>query len=102
VEAVERTAVDFLAERLDAGNERHYAGNAYMYASGGYWARAVGQELGLAVQEYRDGGGGVFVPGAASSRSRELVESDELGAKEEEVFEWVMDRVKEDEAGRQA
>ena len=99
VAAVEQAAVDFLAERLDAGNVLDAMALASHLSAGEIGrdlydrSRWVNKNLSLIVAEP------VFLALPAAEVA-ELVESDDLETKEESVFEFVMNWVKEDEAAR--
>ena len=102
VEAVERAAVDFLVERLDAGNVLSAMALGTHLAVG-----AIGRELRDKSRAWLNKNFGLVAAEPSflalpAAEVAELVESDELEAKEETVFESVINWVKEDEAGRKA
>ena len=102
VEAVERAAVDFLVERLDAGNVLSAMALGAHLAVG-----AFGRELRDKSRAWLNTNFGLVAAEPSflalpAAEVAELVESDELEAKEEEVFGLIMNWVKEDEAGRKA
>jgi hypothetical protein len=100
VEAVERAAVDFLVERLDAGNVLSAMALGTHLAAG-----ALGRELRDTSRAWLDKNFGLVAAEPSflalpAAEVAELVESEKLEAREEEVFESVINWVKEDEAGR--
>ena len=102
VEAVERAAVDFLLERLDAGNVLSAMALETHLAVG-----ALGRELRDKSRAWLHKNFGLVAAEPSflalpAAEVAELVESEELEAKDEEVFESVINWVKEDEAGRKA
>jgi hypothetical protein len=102
VEAVERAAVDFLVERLDAGNVLSAMALGTHLAVG-----ALGRELRDKSRAWLNKNFGLVAAEPSflelpAAEVAELVESDELEAKEEEAFEAITNWVKEDEAGRKA
>jgi hypothetical protein len=102
VEAVERAAVDFLVERLDAGNVLSAMALGTHLAAG-----ALGRELrdksrAWLNKNFRLVAAEPSFLALPSAEVAELVKSDDLEAKEEEVFESVIHWAKEDEVGRKA
>ena len=100
MELVERAAVDFLVERLDAGNvlDAMALGEHLSVGARGRELRDksrawLNKNFGLMAAEtsFRD---------LPATEVASLVESDELEVKEEDVFSAVMAWVKDDEAGR--
>jgi hypothetical protein len=90
VEAVERAAADFLVVQLDAGNVLSAMALETHLAVG-----AIGWELRDKSRAWLDKNFGLV-----AAKPSLLVASDELEAKEEEVFEAITNWVNEDEAGR--
>ena len=102
VEAVERAAVEFLVERLDAGNVL-----SAMALGAHLSAGEIGRELEESSRAWLHKNFGLvgsepsFLELAADDVAS-FVESDDLDVEEEEVFQAVIGWVKEDEAGRKA
>jgi hypothetical protein len=102
VEAVERAAMDFLVERLDAGNVLSAMALGAHLGVGG-----IGRELRDNSRAWLNKNFGLVAAEPSflalpAAEVAELVESEDLDAKEEEVFQSVINWVKEDEAGRKA
>ena len=100
VEGVERAAMDFIVVRLDAGNVLSAMAVEMHLAVG-----AIGWELRDKSRAWLDKNFGLVVAEPSfmvlpAAEVAQLVESDELEAKEEVVFEAITNWVKEDEAGR--
>ena len=102
VDAVERAAVEFLVERLDAGNVL-----SAMALGAHLSAGEIGRELEESSRAWLHKNFGLvaaepsFLELAADDVAS-FVESDDLDVEEEEVFQAVIGWVKEDEAGRKA
>ena len=100
VSAVEQAAVDFLAERLDAGNVLDAMALGSHLSAG-----EIGRDLRDRSRGWLNKNLGLIVAEPAflalpAAKVAELVESDDLEAYEESVFELVMNWVKEDEEAR--
>jgi hypothetical protein len=100
VTAVEQAAVDFLAERLDAGNVLDAMALGIHLSAG-----EIGRELRDRSRGWLNKNFGLAAAEPSflalpSAEVVELVDSDDLEAEEESVFEFVMNWVKEDEAVR--
>jgi hypothetical protein len=101
VEAVERVEVDFLVERLDAGNVLSAMALGEHLSAG-----EIGRELHEKSRDWLNKNFGLVGSEPAFMRLAvgeviSVVESDELEVPEEDVFAAVMSWVKEDEVGRQ-
>ena len=102
VEAVERAAVTFLVERLDAGNVL-----SAMALGAHLSAGKIGRELEEKSRDWLNKNFGLVAAEPSflqlpAARLSAIVESDDLASREEEVCEAVMNWVKEDEVARQA
>jgi hypothetical protein len=102
VELVERAAVDFLVERLDAGNVLDAMALGEHLSVG-----ARGRDLRDKSRAWLNKNVGLMAAEPSfrqlpATEVASLVESDELEVEEEDVFSAVMAWVKEDEAGRKA
>jgi hypothetical protein len=102
MEAVERAAADFLVERLDAGNVLSAMALGMHLAVG-----AIGRELHDNSRAWLHKNFGLVAAKPSflalpAAEVAELAESEDLEAKEETMFESVINWVKEDEAGRKA
>jgi hypothetical protein len=102
VEAVEQAAVDFLAERLDAGNVLSAMALGAHYSAGAICRGLRDKSRGWLQRNFALVAAEPSFLALQVAEVVALVKSDDLEAKEEEVFAAVLGWVKEDEVGRQA
>jgi hypothetical protein len=102
VEAVERAAVDFLVERLDAGNVLSAMALGAHYSAGAICRGLQEQSRAWVAKHFAQMAGEPSFLELSGAEVAGLVESDDVEATEEEVFAAVMGWVKAEEAGRKA
>jgi hypothetical protein len=102
VEAVEQAAVDFLVERLDAGNVLSAMALGAHYSAGAICRGLQEQSRAWVGKHFAQMAGEPSFLELSGTEVAGLVESDDVEAKEEEVFAAVMAWMKAEEEGRKA